>query len=146
MDRPRLLPGQLEAVQQPQHAALAVADLEALLDQAAKVAGTPNDAAVPLRIGTTQDDRLEHCLLARVEAAGATGAVLVAQTGHTLDIVAVHPVTQGLAGHAGQPRRFFAWHALQRVGKRQQTGADTAIVLVAGEAAQLGGAAVATDR
>src|SRR5687768_6412025 len=122
MDRPRLLPGEFQAVQETEHPALTVADLKALFDQAAQVAGTPGDAAVPLGVGTAQDDGLERSLLALVQAAVPTGAVMVAQTGYTLGVVAMHPITQGLAGHAGQVRCCLAWDAFQRVGERQKAG------------------------
>jgi hypothetical protein len=58
----------------------------------------------------------------------------------------MHPVAEGLAGHAGEPCRLLAGDALQRVGEREQPGADPAIPLAAGEAAQLGRVAVGADR
>jgi hypothetical protein len=146
MDWPRLLPGEFQAVQETEHPALTVADLKALFDQAAQVAGTPGDAAVSLGVGTAQDDGLERSLLALVQPAVPTGAVMVAQTGYTLGVVAMHPITQGLASHSGQVRCCLAWDAFQRVGERQKAGADAAIVRVASEAAQRKGAAVAADR
>jgi hypothetical protein len=93
-------------------------DVKALFDQAAQVAGTPGDTAVPLGIGGAQDDGLERRLAARVEAAVTAGAMMVAQTRHALDVVAMHPIAQGLPGHAGQPRRLFAWDPFQGVGER----------------------------
>ncbi len=48
---PRLLPGQVEIVQQPQHAVLAVDDPEALLDQPTEVLGPPRAEAIPLGRG-----------------------------------------------------------------------------------------------
>src|SRR3954462_3575927 len=53
---------------------------------------------------------------------------------------------QRLGGHAGEPGRLLAGEALQRVGERQQAGADAPVALAAGEAAQLGRGAGGADR
>jgi len=58
----------------------------------------------------------------------------------------VDPVAERLAGHPGEPGRLLAGDAVQRVGERQQAGADAAIPLAAGKAAQLGRVAVGADR
>ena len=49
------------------------------------------------------------------------------------------------AGHAPEPGRLLARDIFQCVGGRQGTGADTAVPLMAGQAAQLGWAPVAAD-
>src|SRR4051794_41452605 len=92
VDRPRLLPREVEAPEQPQHPALAVADPEPFLDQGAQVAGAPGDAAVAFEARAAQDERLGGRLLAFVQGAGATGARPVAQARHTLRVGAVDPV------------------------------------------------------
>src|SRR4051794_40532709 len=132
VDRPRLLPREVEALEQPEHPALAVADPEPLLDQGAQVAGAPGDAAVAPEPRAPEDQRLERGLLTLVEGAGPTGAGSVAQALDVLGVVAVHPVPERLAGHAGELRRLLAGEALQRVGEREQAGADPAIALAAG--------------
>src|SRR5215217_2123582 len=138
MDRAGLLPGEAEALEQLEHAVLAVADPEAALDQGAQIAGAPGDAAVAPQVRAAQDQRLESRLLAVVQGAGPTGTGPVAQALHTLRVVAVDPVPERLTGHAGEPGRLLAGQALQRVGERQQAGADAPIALAAGEPAQLG--------
>ena len=70
----------------------------------------------------------------------------VAQALDVLGVVAVHPVPERLAGHAGELRRLLAGEAVERVGERQQAGADPTVALAAGEAAQLGRVAVGADR
>src|SRR3954466_10755180 len=70
VDRPRLLPGEVEPAQQPPDPALAVADAEAALDQLAQVAGAPRHAAVALQPRTPQDQALQGGLLPLVERAG----------------------------------------------------------------------------
>src|SRR4051794_41828134 len=64
VDRPRLLPGEVEPAQQPPDPALAAAHPEAALDQLAQVAGAPGDAAAALQPRTPQD----HALQARLPA------------------------------------------------------------------------------
>src|SRR4051794_10770129 len=146
VDRAGLLPREVEALEQLEHPALAVADPEPLLDQTAQVAGAPGDAAVAPQVRAAQDERLERRLLAFVERAGAAGPRPVAQALDVLGVVAVHPVPERLAGHAGEPGRLLAGEAFQRVGEREQAGADPTIALAAGEAAQLGRVAVGADR
>src|SRR4051794_17829591 len=74
------------------------------------------------------------------------GAGPVAETLDAFRIVAVAPVPGRLAGHAGEPRRLLARQAVEGVGEREQAGADPAVALAAGEAAQLGRVVVGTDR
>src|SRR4051794_715568 len=145
VDRPGLLPREVEALEQLEHPALAVADPEPLLDQTAQVAGAPGDAAVPSQVRAAEDECLERRLLAFVERAGAAGPRPVAQALDVLGIVAVHPVPERLPGHAGELRRLLAGEAVERVGERQQAGADPTVALAAGEAAQLGRVAVGAD-
>src|SRR5215218_25328 len=146
MDRPGLLPREVEPLEQPEHPALAVADPEAALDQGAQVAGAPGDAAVALQLGPLEDQRLEGGLLPLVERARSAGAGPVTQAFHALGVVAVHPVAERLPGHAGEPSCLLAWQAVERVGEREQAGADAPVALAAGEAAQLGRVAVGADR
>src|SRR4051812_32110848 len=61
-------------------------------------------------------------------------------------VVAVPPVPQRLAGHPGEPRRRLVRQAVESVGEREQAGADPAVALAVGEAAQLGRVAVGADR
>src|ERR671912_1308826 len=82
VDRPGLLPREVEPLEQPEHPALAVADPEAALDQGAQVAGAPGDAAVALQLGPLEDQRLEGGLPPLVERARSAGAGPVAQTLH----------------------------------------------------------------
>ena len=74
MDRPGLLPREVEALEPPEHPALAVADPEAALDQGTEVAGAPGDTAIPLEFGTFEDNCLEGGLLALIQSAGPAGA------------------------------------------------------------------------
>src|SRR5689334_10316716 len=106
VDRPRLLPGEVEPAQQPPDPALAVADAEAALDQLAQVAGAPGDAAVALQPRTPQDEALQGGLPPLVERARPARPRPVAQALDPFRVVAVHPVAQGLPVHAGGPRRL----------------------------------------
>src|SRR4051794_20214402 len=146
MDRPRLLPREVEALQQLEHAALAVADPEPPLDEDAQVAGAPGDAAVALEARAAEDERLERGLLPLIERAGTAGTGPLAETFDAFRVVAVDPVPERLPGHAGEPRRLLAGEALQRVGEREQAGADAAVALAAGEAAPLGRGVGGTGR
>src|SRR4051794_24126058 len=146
VDRPGLLPREVEALEQLEHAALAAAHPEPLLDQGAQVAGAPGDAAVARQARAPEDQRLERGLLPLVQGAGPAGAGPVAQAFHALGIVAMDPVPERLPSHPGEPGRLRAGEALQRVGERQQAGADAPVALAAGEAAQLGRVAVGADR
>src|SRR4051794_22265069 len=132
MDRPRLLPREVEALQQLEHAALAVADPEPPLDEDAQVAGAPGDAAVALEARAAEDERLERGLLPLIERAGTAGTGPLAETFDAFRVVAVHPVPERLPGHAGEPRRLLARQAVERVGEREQAGADAAGALAAG--------------
>jgi hypothetical protein len=49
----------------------------------------------------------------------------------------VNPVTQGLAIHPGQPRCANSIHPFQRVGDRDQPGADATIAFPPRSPAQL---------
>jgi hypothetical protein len=64
-----------------------------------------------------------------------------AQPGNAFRAVAVNPIAQGLAVHPGQPRCAGPIHAFQRVGDRDQPGADATVAL-----APRAGAASATER
>src|SRR3954453_172927 len=70
VDRPRLLPGEVEPARQPPDPALAVADPEAALDPPAQVAGAPGDAAVALQPRAPEDEALQGRLPALVQGAG----------------------------------------------------------------------------
>ena len=146
VDRPRLLPGEVEPAQQPPDPALAVAHPEAALDQLAQVAGAPGDAAVALQLRAPQDQALQGRLPALVERAGPARPRPVAQALDALRVVAVHPVAQGLPVHAGGPRRLLPAHPVQRVGQRQQARADPPVPLAARQRAQLRGRPPLRDR
>src|SRR4051812_22994203 len=146
VDRPRLLPGEVEPAQQPPDPALAVADLEAALDQGAQVAGAPGDATVALQLRAPQDQALQGRLPALVQGAGPAGPRPVAQALDPFRIVAVHPVAQGLPVHAGGPRRLLPAHPVQRVGQRQQARAHPPVPLAARQRAQLRGRPFLRDR
>jgi hypothetical protein len=126
VDRPGLLPGEIEALHQPRHPALTVPDAEAALDQGAQVAEAPRHAAVALQLRTPEDQGLERRLAALVQAARATGPRPVAQARDTLGVVAVDPVPERLPRHPGEPGRLLAPQAVQRVGQREQAGAEAA--------------------
>ena len=146
MDRPGLLPGEVEALEQPEHPGLAVADAEATFDHVAEVASAPGDAAVLFQVRAAQDKRLERGLLTLVQSTRAAGSRPIPQALDTLLVVAVHPVAKRLSGHPGEPCRFLAGQAVQRVGQGEQTGADPTVTLAAGEPTQLGCIAVGADR
>src|SRR5688572_2016032 len=146
MDRPRLLPGEVEALEQLEHPALAVAHPKAALDQGAQVAGAPGHAAVTLKVRAPEDQCLKGRLLAVVQGAGSAGPGPVAQALHALRVVAVDPVAECLPGHAGKARGFLPGQAVERVGERQQAGTDAAVALAAREAAQLDRVMVGADR
>jgi len=146
VDRPGLLPREVEALEQLEDAGLAVADPEAALDQGAQVAGAPGDAAVALQVWTSEDQRLEGSLLAFVQGARPAGAGPVAQAFYALGIVAVDPVAESLAGHSGASCGFLPGQTVKRIGEREQARADAAVALAAGEPAQLGGVAGGPDR
>jgi hypothetical protein len=137
VDRPGLLPGEVEALEQPQHAVLGIAHAKAALDHIAEVTGAPGDTAVALEPGALEDDCLEGGLLALVPGAGAAGAGPIPQALDTLSVVPVHPVTQGLPVHAGGPRRLVPAHPVQGVGERQQARADPPVPLAARQRTQL---------
>ena len=146
MDRPGLLPGEVEALEQPEHPGLAVADAEATFDHVAEVASAPGDAAVLFQVRAAQDKRLEHSLLALVQGTGTAGSRPVPQALDTLLVVAMDPVAKRLPGHPREPCRFLAGQAVERVGQGEQAGADPTVALAAGEPAQLGCIAVGADR
>jgi hypothetical protein len=146
MPGPRLLPAQAEALDQAQHPGLGVGHAEAVLGQPAEVTDAPLGTTVAPGVGAAQDQRPQGRLPALVEGAGAARAGTVAQAGHARLVVAVNPVAERLAGHAGEPRRFLAGYAFQRVGEREQPGAHPAGALMAGQPAQLGRAPVVADR
>src|SRR5215472_9332901 len=118
---------QVERPQQSQHPGLAVADAPALLHPPAQIDNAPSRDFVDRRIGTGQHDRFQcrHLPVAQLWPASRRGPI--AQSGNSARVVAVNPVTQGLAVHPGQPRGARAIHALQRVGDRDQPGADATI-------------------
>ena len=70
----------------------------------------------------------------------------VPQAFHALGVVAVDPVAEGLPGHPGEPCRLLAGHTFERVSQGEEAGADAAVALTTGEAAQLGRVAVGADR
>ena len=114
MDWPRLLPGELAVVVQAQHAAFTVLGTEALRDQSAQVPGPLGADAIAHAVRTVQHQRTRRRRLAVVEAHRAP---------------AKWPVAQGLAVHAGVPRRFRPDHAVQGVGKRQKAAGDAPVRL-----------------
>src|SRR3954464_4914784 len=79
VDGPRLLPGEVEAPEQPPGPALAVAHPEPPLGQPAQVAGAPGDAPVALQLRPPQDQAFQGRLSALVERAGPAGPRPVAQ-------------------------------------------------------------------
>jgi hypothetical protein len=146
VDRSGLLPREVEALEQPEHPALAVAHPEPRLDEGAQVAGAPGHAAVAPQVRAAQDERLERGLLPLVQGAGSAGTGPVAQALDPFGVVAVDPIPERLPGHPGEPRGFLARQAVEGVGEREQAGADAAVALAAGEVAQLGRVAVGADR
>ena len=76
----------------------------------------------------------------------SAAAVPVPQALDALLVVAVHPIPERLPGHPGEPGRFLARQAVQRVGQGKQAGADPTVALAAGEPPQLAGVTVGADR
>lgn len=137
MDRPRLLPGQVQALEQLQHAVLAVADAEAVLDQVAQILGPPAAHAVAFRVRATQDQGLEGRHLAFVQPWRPPAARPVVQTLDAVFVEADHPIAQRLPVHAGLARGPFAAHAVEHVGERQQPARHPAVGLEPRQPAQL---------
>src|SRR4051794_9097014 len=74
VDRAGLLPRrEVEALEQLEHPALAVADPEPRLDRGARVAGAPVEAAVALKVRVAQGHGLQGGLLPLVGAQGRPG-------------------------------------------------------------------------
>ena len=143
---PGLLPGEVERLDQPPHAALAVDDAEALLGDAAEVDDAPGRHPVALRVGAAQHDSLQRRLLALAHPGPTAGAGLVAQALHPFGVEADHPVPQRLPVHPRRPGRRLSAHAIQHVGQRDQPRRHPAISLPSRQAAQLRRLQVRPDR
>jgi hypothetical protein len=144
--RPRLLPGQVEIVQQPEHAVLAVDHPEALFDDPAQILRPPRTHPIARRIRTAQHQRLERRHLALVEPGRPAALGSVAQAVDALDVEADHPIPERLPIHAGLMRRLPACHAIQSVGKGEQSRCHPAVGLAPGQTPQLLGRNVVADR
>ena len=146
MERPGLLPGQTEPVQQVEHAILAVAHPKALLDKPAEVLGGPAAEAVTLGIGAAQHQSLEGRHLAFAQERRSAGPWAIAQALDALGVEADHPVPKRLAVHPGLLGCPVPAHAVERVGKRDQPAGHTAIRLQPSQPPQLLARNIAPDR
>jgi hypothetical protein len=146
MDRARLLPGQAEVVEQPEHAVLRIADAEAGFHEPTEVLGAPGADAIAFRVRAAQHQRLERRQLTIVEPGRAAALGPITQTLDPFGIKADHPVPERLAVHARLARRVLAAHAVEHVGQGEQPARYPAVGLLAGQAAQLAGRDVGTDR
>jgi hypothetical protein len=146
MDRPRLLPGQAEIVEQPEHPVLGIGDAEAHLDDPTQILGPPAAHAVALRVGTPQHQGLERRQLAVIEPGWAAAPGPIAQAFDALGVEPDHPVAQRLAVHAGLARRPLAAHPVQHVRHAEQAARHPAIALLPGQATQFLSRHVVTDR
>ena len=146
MDRPGLLPGETEPVQQVEHAVPAVAHPEAVLDDPAQVLGGPAADAIALGIGPAQHQGLEGRHLALVERGWAAAAWTIAQAVHALGVEADHPVPERLPVHPGLLGRLFAAHAVERIGQSQDPAGDPAIRLQPSQPSQFHARNIAPDR
>jgi hypothetical protein len=146
MDRPRLLPGQAEVVEQPEHPVLAVGDPETSCDDPPEVLGPPGAHPVALGIGTAQHQGAQARHLPLVQPGRPAALGPVAQTVDALGIEPDHPIPERLAVHAGQTGGLASLHALQRVGQTEQPRGDPAIGLASRQPTQLLGRNVVTDR
>jgi hypothetical protein len=107
-----------QPIQQGADAALVQGDVELGLDLADEIHPAPAVHAVLDRVGTTAHPVGDLAFLFRGEAAlGAEDAVAVGQAGQALIVIAMHPVAQCLAVHAGGLGRLGARGALE--DKRQ---------------------------
>ena len=146
MHGPRLLPGQAEVVEQPEHAVLGIADAEAIFDDPTQILGPPRADAVALRVRAAQHQRLERRQLAVVEPARAAALGPIAQPLDPFGVEADHPVPECLAVHACLTRRVLAAHPGEHIGQPEQPARDPAVALLAGQPAQLLGCDVGADR
>ena len=93
MQRPGLLPGQAELVQQPKHAVLVpVGHGETRLYQLAQILGGPAADAIALRVGPAQNPGPERRQLALAEKGGSPVARPIGQALDTGRVEADHPV------------------------------------------------------
>jgi hypothetical protein len=137
MDRPRLLPGQAEVVEQPEHPVLAVGDPETRFDDPAEVLGPPGAHPVALGIGTAQHQGAQARHLALVQPGRSAALGPVAQTVDALGIEPDDPIPQRLAVHPGPTRSLAPVHAVQGVGESEQPRGDPSIGLAPGPTPQL---------
>ena len=133
-------------MQEIEHAVLAVAHAEALLDQPAEVLGGPAAEAVTLGIGAAQHQSLEGRHLAFAQERRSAGPWAIAQALDALGVEADHPVPKRLAVHPGLLGCPVPAHAVERVGKRDQPAGHTAIRLQPSQPPQLLARNIAPNR
>ena len=136
MHGPGLLPGEVEAVQQVEHAVLAVAHAEAVLDEAAEILGRP--ALSPSRSGSGPRSTMALTPPSglRQERRPAT-ARPIAQAFDARGVEADDPVPERLAVHAGLFGCPVAAHAVERIGQSHEPAGYPAVRLEPRQAAQL---------
>jgi hypothetical protein len=115
MDRPGFLPRKPKLPQDLAQAGDMIAMAEPLLDKLRDIRSCPGRDAVTFGARAAQDEPPQARLLP-IGQARASAFRPVRQAGQTLGVVADHGVAQRLTLHAGQPGRFGARHAFQRMG------------------------------
>ena len=133
-------------MQEIEHAVLAVAHAEALLDQPAEVLGGPAAEAVTLGIRAAQHYGLEGRHLAFAQERRSATPRAIAQASHALGVEPNHPVPERLPVHPGLPRRPLPAHAVERIGQSQEPAGHTAIRLQPSQPPQLLARNIAPNR
>ncbi len=144
-ERAGLLPGQREALDQAQHAGLAVRHGEPFLDDPAQIDDAPRGDPLAPGVRPAQNQRPQTRLLALAQPAGPPGARPVAQALHALGVEPLDPALQRLDVEPGQAGRLAPRQPVERVGYAEQPGAHPAIAFAPGEPAQVVGALAGAD-
>ena len=126
-----------EPLQQPSDVTLADLDPEAPLDLRLKVDAAPAHHAMARRVGAGLDEARQLGHLGRRQARRPARAGTVAKTLDALRVVAVHPVAQRLAVHAGGPCRRRPRRPVEHQGQRQQAARLIAVLRPPRRPAQL---------
>ena len=136
MKRARLQSGQLQPAQPLADGSLVYRYGEPLGHLAPQVEASPAHHLVGLGIGAFDHQCLQIIHLRLVESRRSARATARRQARDPGGIVAMHPIAQRLAIHAGQLRRFNARPALQDQGDGQQAPNLSAIAALCCELAQ----------
>jgi hypothetical protein len=103
----------------PLTAALVKADAETRFDPIPQIGAAPADNTVLFGIRTVLNPAFQFAHLRRRQAGLSTGTHLVNQASHAVRVVAVHPVSQGLAVHATRLSRQLPRMIIQHHRDRQ---------------------------